>query len=135
MTTPDSQTSQNALNFFKNSQILGRFCKSLVARFKLTWSSSRFLTKSIFLVLQLWKNCDKLLMEYTLYLKPQFPELKKPKQNRVKSRIKFCRNMFIESIERLLFITAVLEVFFFFMLSTTLLSYKQNRGPRHLQRT
>ena len=135
MTTPDSQTSQNALNFFKNSQILGHFCKSLVARFKLTWSSSRFLTKSIFLVLQLWKNCDKLLMEYTLYLKPQFPELKKPKQNRVKSRIKFCRNMFIESIERLLFITAVLEVFFFFMLSTTLLSYKQNRGPRHLQRT
>ena len=53
-------------------------------------------------------------MEYTLYLKPQFPELKKPKQNRVKSRIKFCRNMFIESIERLLFITAVLEVFFFY---------------------
>ena len=55
-------------------------------------------------------------MEYTLYLEPQFPELKKPKQD---------RNIFIESSKELRFITAVLEDFsFFFYVSTTLLSYK-----------
>ena len=82
MTTTSSQTSQNALDFFENSQVLELFCESLVARFKLTSSSGRFPAKPMFLVLQRWKNRGKLLMEYTLYLKPQ----KKLKQNRIKSR-------------------------------------------------
>ena len=147
MTTACSQTSQNTLNFLKNSQIVGLFCKNLVARLKLMSSSGRFPAKLIFFILQLWKNCDKLLREYTLYLEPQFAESKKPKQNRVKSR----KNNFVETFSLNLLkgcalLLQFLKIFHFcFMFSTTLLSYKQKyradrslsgaRGPRHLEKT
>ena len=88
-------------------------------------------------------------MEYTLYLEFQFLEIKRPKQNSVKSR----KNYFVETyllnlLKNCVLILQFLKIFLFtFMFSTTsiLLSYKQKytadrqlssaRGPRHLKRT
>ena len=47
-------------------------------------------------------------MELTLYLVPQFVELKKTKQNRVNQEKQFGRNIFVESQKELHFSTAVL---------------------------
>ena len=115
--------------FFLNSQILWLFLKELSCTFHLF---GRFPAKPTFLVLQLWKNCGKLLMEYTLYLKPQFPESKKPKQNRVKSR----KNDFVEIfllnlLKGCVLLLQFLKIILFFLLCFPL-HYKvtnRNTGP------
>ena len=85
-------------------------------------------------------------MEYTLYLESQFAELKKPKQNRVKSRKHDFVETFIESSKELRFITAVLEQFSFFFYVFLYISKlkteiqvrqitSRREGRRHLERT
>ena len=103
------------LNFSRNSYTLRPFCEKWFGCCKLTSSFCHFPATSIFLVLQLWKNCAKLLMEFTLYFKPQFVLLKKPKHNRVKSR----KNYFVETYLLRLLKSCVLILQFFkiFLLS------------------
>ena len=93
------------------------------------------------------KKLWKLLMEYTLYLQPQFAKFKKSKQNSVKTG----KNDFVETYllnlpNSCVLLLRVLQIFFFpFIFSSALLSCKQKyrtdrllsgaRGPRHLERT
>ena len=125
--TTSIRKPQNALNFFKKVSSPWTFCKSLVACCKLTSSSGRFPAKPIFLALQLWKNCGKILMEYTSNAEPQFAESKKPKQNRVKSRKHdFVETYFLNILKSCVLLLQFLKIFLYsFMFSTTLLSHKQ----------